>query len=97
MIGFTRSVALETAKHGITVNAVCPAYTDTDMASKAIKGIMEGLGTTEAEAMAMLTRPIPRGRLIEPEEVASAVTWLCSPEASGVTGIALPVAGGEVA
>jgi NAD(P)-dependent dehydrogenase (short-subunit alcohol dehydrogenase family) len=96
VIGFTRSVALETAKHGITVNAVCPAYTDTDMASKAVKGIMDGLGKTEAEAMAMLTRPIPRGRLIEPEEVASAVTWLCSPEASGVTGIALPVAAGEV-
>ena len=96
VIGFTRCVALETAKSGITVNAVCPAYTDTDMAVDAVKALMTNLGKTEEEAMAMLTRPIPRGTLITPEEVASAVTWLCSPDASGVTGIALPVAGGEV-
>ena len=96
VIGFTKSLALETAKLGITVNAVCPAYTDTDMAAGAIKALTEKLGKTESEAMEMLTRPIPRGRLITPEEVASAVAWLCSPEASGVTGIAMPVAGGEV-
>lgn len=96
VIGFTRSLALETAKLGITVNAVCPAYTDTDMSEAAVKGIVAALGKTAEEAMQMLTGNIPRGRLITPEEVARAVGWLCSPGASGVTGIALPVAGGEV-
>ena len=96
VIGFTKSLALEMAKLGITVNAVCPAYTDTDMATAAIKALVTNLGKTEDEAMQMLTKPIPRGTLITPEEVATAVSWLCSPSASGVTGTALPVAGGEV-
>ena len=96
VIGFTRSLALETAKLGITVNAVCPAYTDTDMSDAAVRSIVDALGKTSDEAMRMLTGNIPRGRLITAAEVASAVGWLCSPDASGVTGIALPVAGGEV-
>jgi NAD(P)-dependent dehydrogenase (short-subunit alcohol dehydrogenase family) len=95
VIGFTRSLALETAKLGITVNAVCPAYTDTDMAAAGVSALMTNLGKTQEEAAKMLTSNIPRGSLITPEEVAAAVTWLCSPDASGVTGIALPVAGGE--
>jgi len=96
VIGFTRSLALETAKLGITVNAVCPAYTDTDMSDAAVRSIVGALGKTSDEAMRMLTGNIPRGRLITAAEVASAVGWLCSPDASGVTGIALPVAGGEI-
>jgi NAD(P)-dependent dehydrogenase (short-subunit alcohol dehydrogenase family) len=96
VIGFTRSLALETAKMGITVNAVCPAYTATDMSTAAIAALKQNLGKTEDEAMAMLTGKIPRGTLITPEEVATAVSWLCSPDASGVTGIAMPIAGGEV-
>lgn len=96
VIGFTRSLALETAKSGITVNAVCPAYTDTDMSTAAIDALTHNLGKSAKEAMGMLTRNIPRGSLITPEEVAAAVVWLCSPDASGITGIAMPVAGGEV-
>jgi NAD(P)-dependent dehydrogenase (short-subunit alcohol dehydrogenase family) len=96
VIGFTRSLALETARLGITVNAVCPAYTDTDMASAGVNALMTNLGKTREEAEKMLTSNIPRGTLITPEEVAAAVLWLCSPDASGVTGIAMPVAGGEV-
>lgn len=96
VIGLTRSLALETAKQGITVNAVCPSFADTDMTATGVENIVKNLGKTAEEAMAMLVRTIPRGRLISPSEVASAVSWLCSPSASGVTGIALPVAGGEV-
>ena len=94
IIGMTRALALETAKQGITVNAVCPSYTDTYLTSLAVKNLVENLNKSPGEALGMLTGP--RGRLITPEEVASAVSWLCSPDASGVSGIALPIAGGEV-
>ena len=96
VIGFTRSLALETAKLGITVNAVCPSYTDTDMAASGISALMDNLGKSREEAAQMLVRNIPRGTLIAPDEVAAAVAWLCSPDASGVTGIAMPISGGEV-
>lgn len=93
VIGLTKVVALETAKHGITVNAVCPGYVDTDMAQTAVQNLVKG-GRTEEEARKMILGTIPRGSLITPAEVASAVGWLCSPGASGVTGDALKVSGG---
>ncbi|HEY8165598.1 MAG TPA: SDR family NAD(P)-dependent oxidoreductase [Gemmatimonadaceae bacterium] len=96
VIGLTRALALETAKHGVTVNAVCPGYTDTQLTDGSVEKLAGVFGQTLEEARAMLVRTIPRGSLITPEEVASAVTWLCSPAAAGVTGIALPIAGGEV-
>jgi NAD(P)-dependent dehydrogenase (short-subunit alcohol dehydrogenase family) len=96
VIGLTRALALETAKRGVTVNAVCPGYTDTDMAQRAVDGLVGALGKTQEEALAMLTRINPLGRLIRPEEVAATVAWLCAPEASAITGQAIAVAGGEV-
>jgi NAD(P)-dependent dehydrogenase (short-subunit alcohol dehydrogenase family) len=96
VIGFTRSLALETAKSGVTVNAVCPGYTDTDMAQRAVDGLSAALGKSRDEARGMLTRINPLGRLITPEEVAATVAWLCSPGATGITGQSIPVAGGEV-
>lgn len=96
VIGLTRALALETAKHGITVNAVCPSYTDTQLTDGSVEKLAGVLGRTLDEAREMLVRTIPRGSLITPEEVAGAVAWLCSPAAAGVTGIALPIAGGEV-
>ena len=96
VVGLTRALALETAKHGVTVNAVCPGYTDTDLTDGSVTNLAGVFKVSEDEARAMLTRTIPRGSLISPKEVATAVAWLCGPEASAVTGIALPIAGGEV-
>ena len=95
VVGLTRALAMETAKRGITVNAVCPGYTDTDMAASAIQNLVDA-GRTEEEARKAITRVMPIGRLIRPEEVASTVLWLCGDEAAAVTGQAIAVAGGEV-
>lgn len=96
VIGFTRALALEAAKHGVTVNAVCPGYTDTAIADAGVENVSRALDKTPDEARAMLIRTIPRGKMATTDEVASAVSWLCSPHAAAVTGISLPVAGGEV-
>jgi NAD(P)-dependent dehydrogenase (short-subunit alcohol dehydrogenase family) len=96
VVGLTRSVALEVAKSGVTVNAVCPGYTRSDMADLAVRNLVQS-GKTEAEALAIIVRQNPQGRLIEPEEVADAVLWLCGAGASAVTGQAIVVAGGQLA
>lgn len=95
-IGFTRALAAEFAKSTLTVNAVCPGFTDTDIVARSVETIMARSGRTEKEARAELARFNPQGRLIEPEEVAQAVLWLCLPSSRSVTGQAIVVAGGEV-
>ncbi|UCD81119.1 MAG: SDR family oxidoreductase [Desulfobacterales bacterium] len=96
VLGLTRALAHEAAKSGITVNAVCPGYTDTDIFQDAVKNIVKKTGRSAEEAMAELTRNSPLGRLIQPAEVADAVVWLCRPESAAITGQAVVVAGGEV-
>ncbi len=96
VIGLTRALAAETVRCGITVNAVCPAYTEGQMTDRTIDTLSRATSRTKEEAREMLVRKIPRGSLIRPEEVANAVGWLCAPEASAITGQAIVVAGGEV-
>ncbi|CAN5899271.1 SDR family NAD(P)-dependent oxidoreductase [soil metagenome] len=96
VVGFTRSLAHEVVKKGVTVNALCPTYVETEMTDRAVERLSAALGKSAEEAKQMLIRPIPLGRLIYPEEVASLAAWLCSPAADAVTGTAIPIAGGQV-
>jgi NAD(P)-dependent dehydrogenase (short-subunit alcohol dehydrogenase family) len=95
-VGFTRALALELARTQVTVNAVCPGFTDTDLASDAIARIREKTGRSEEDARAELAKFSPQQRLVTPEEVATAVLWLSLPESGSITGQAIAVAGGEV-
>ena len=95
VIGFTRALAAETARNGVTVNAVCPSYTESEMTDRTLAAVAERRSTTKTGARELLEKTIPIGRLIKPEEVAAAVLYLCSPAAAAITGHALAVDGGE--
>lgn len=94
-VGLTRALASEYAKTNLTVNAVCPGYVETDIVTGAVANIREKTGRSEEEARAALTATNPQGRLIQPEEVASTVLWLCLPESRSVNGQAIAISGGE--
>jgi NAD(P)-dependent dehydrogenase (short-subunit alcohol dehydrogenase family) len=96
VLGLTRALALEAARTGVTVNAVCPGYTDTDIVREAVSNITRKTGLSEEDALAELTRNNPQDRLIRPAEVADAVRWLCRPESASITGQSIAIAGGEV-
>jgi NAD(P)-dependent dehydrogenase (short-subunit alcohol dehydrogenase family) len=96
LVGLTRALALETARDGITVNAVCPGYTDTELLAESIRRAAARTGKSEAEIRAVFAAANPQGRLVTPEEVAAAVAWLCDPAQAAVTGEPLVVDGGAL-
>jgi NAD(P)-dependent dehydrogenase (short-subunit alcohol dehydrogenase family) len=96
VIGMTRALAREVAGKGVTVNAVCPGYTDTDIVSAALDNITAKTGRAREEALAEIVAHNPQKRLIRPQEVAEAVAWLCLPSSAAITGQSILVAGGEL-
>lgn len=96
VVGLTRALALETAKAGVTVNAVCPGYVDTDMTQETIRNIVQKTGVTPAEAEAQIAATNPQARLIQPAEIAAAVVWLAQADSGSITGQSIAVAGGEI-
>ena len=96
VLGLTRSAALEVAAKGVTVNAICPGYVDTDMTARSLENIEAKTGRSAAEALEAIKRMNPQNRLVTPEEVATVALLLASDEGRGINGQAINVDGGSV-
>ncbi|WPZ15441.1 SDR family NAD(P)-dependent oxidoreductase [Nitratireductor rhodophyticola] len=95
VIGLMRALSVELVKTGVTVNAICPGYVETEMLEESIERVVEKTGRSHEEARKGFVEANPHGRLIQPDEVAAAALWLVSPAASSVTGQSISISGGE--
>jgi len=95
LVGLTRSLSLEVLNQGVTVNAVCPGYTDTDLLRESITRVAQKSGKSVSEIREKFGQANPQRRLIQPNEVARKVAWLCLPEQQSITGQAIEMDGGE--
>ncbi|MFH1804683.1 MAG: SDR family oxidoreductase [Pseudomonadota bacterium] len=96
VVGLVRAMAVELAKTSVTVNAICPGFTETPMLEQSIENIVAKTGMSHDAARASLSAANPQGRFIQPAEIADAVMWLCAENAGSVTGQAISVSGGEI-
>ncbi len=97
VVGLTKALALELARKNITVNALCPGYTETEIVQDAVRNIVAKTGQSEAQARQALAASNPQQRLVQPEEVAQSVLWLCAPGSGAINGQAIGIDGGELA
>lgn len=97
VVGLTKALALELARKGVTVNAICPGYTETDIVRDAVHRIVAKTGKSETEARQALAASNPQQRLVQPDEVAQSVLWLCGPGSDAINGQAIAIDGGELA
>lgn len=96
VLGLTRALAVELLPHNITVNAICPGYVDTPMTDASVANIVARTGMPESQAREALAKSSPQHRLIEPQEVASAVVYISLDASRGITGQAINIDGGGV-
>ena len=97
VVGLTKALALELARKGVTVNAICPGYTETEIVREAVQNIVAKTGKSEAEARQALAASNPQQRMVQPQEVAQSVLWLCAAGSDAINGQAIAIDGGELA